>query len=467
MRLAICFIFAFVIFGSIKQTKAEEYTMSDAKNGVVRIYSEVDSETAYTGTGFAVGMIGEKAKYFVTNNHVINGAEDNVYVVFDNIEGTYVKATVIYTTESPDIAILDIGTPTDLRTPVRLLASEYVETAEDVYAFGFPGSADEINDDSNTLPSKVDDITITKGIISKLSFNFQGTACFQTDTEINSGNSGGPLVTSDGYVIGINTFGSTTGSAINGSIHIDYIIDYLNTNGIPFTSETTRGSNEEVVSTKEPTSEPTEEPEQEPTKVPDENAQEHSSSDGNSGSQNTLVVICLIGAGFFIMFIIILVMMLSKKQKTKSNNSVYPTAPNRISPNLGPVLQQNQASFGSLERPSDPVTPPASPVGKQVSLLAMSGIYAGNTFPLTGPIALGRDPKRCKIIYPCDAPGISGYHCEVRIEEGKLILMDMGSTFGTFLSDGTKLIPNKAYPVKSGDCFYLSERKNEYKFVSK
>ena len=68
---------------------------------------------------------------------------------------------------------------------------------------------------------------ITRGIISKISTQ-GGRDIYQIDVDINPGNSGGPLVNEQGQVIGINTFGVTTASGINGAVQIDELSRFWN-----------------------------------------------------------------------------------------------------------------------------------------------------------------------------------------------------------------------------------------------
>ena len=80
-----------------------------------------------------------------------------------------------------------------------------------------------------------------------------------------------------------------------------------------------------------------------------------------------------------------------------------------------------------------------------------------------GAILLGRDEKACQITYKDGTQGISKRHCALTwdAEQNAFLLMDLDSSYGTFLEDGTKLEPRKAYRLKPGGRFYLGERTNE------
>ena len=137
------------------------------------------------GSGF---IIDEKG-IVVTNNHVIQGAEDIVVRVNGDKE---FKAKVLGADPGMDIAVLQIETDEKF-TPVKFGDSNKARIGDWVIAignpFGFGG-------------------TVTSGIISarNRSIGLSRYEDFiQTDASINQGNSGGPLFNMDGDVIGINT----------------------------------------------------------------------------------------------------------------------------------------------------------------------------------------------------------------------------------------------------------------------
>lgn len=80
---------------------------------------------------------------------------------------------------------------------------------------------------------------------------------------------------------------------------------------------------------------------------------------------------------------------------------------------------------------------------------------------LTGGTLIGRDPQAA-IMYPKGVKGISGKHCEIKVKGGKPVLIDRGSTYGTFLADGKKLEPNVPYEIKNGMVFYLASKENKF-----
>lgn len=151
------------------------------------------------GSGFIVDL---KSGYVLTNNHVVQEANDITVQTFDDRK---FKAKLIGSEPSVDVAVLKLEnfSAGSLRQ-LGLADSDEVEVGDWVVALGAPFS----------LPQ-----TLTVGVVSALGRGgvLGGGALedfIQTDAAINPGNSGGPLVNLDGKVIGINTaISSPTGSS--------------------------------------------------------------------------------------------------------------------------------------------------------------------------------------------------------------------------------------------------------------
>ncbi|MFN8255221.1 MAG: Do family serine endopeptidase [Bacteroidales bacterium] len=149
-----------------------------------------------TGSGVIINSEG----YIVTNNHVIDGADDIEVTLYDNRN---YKARVIGTDPSTDLALIQIkekGLPA-----IALVNSDDVKVGEWVMAVGNPFSLNS---------------TVTAGIVSAKARNinilkdqYAIESFIQTDAAINPGNSGGALVNLDGGLIGINSaIASPTGA---------------------------------------------------------------------------------------------------------------------------------------------------------------------------------------------------------------------------------------------------------------
>lgn len=99
----------------------------------------------------------------------------------------------------------------------------------------------------------------------------------------------------------------------------------------------------------------------------------------------------------------------------------------------------------------------------RVSVTGNSGIFAGQVFYQNqmGQILFGRGPQ-AMVRFPEGTQGISGNHCEIKYKEGYLVLIDRGSSYGTFFADGTKLQPNVPYPIQQPTVFYLATPDNSF-----
>ena len=141
------------------------------------------------GSGFVI----DKEGHVVTNYHVIEGATE-IEVSFSNQET--VSARVVGRDPSTDLALLEVDVDAQALTPLTLADSDDVEVGDPVVAIGNPFGLER---------------TITAGIVSALQRevrapnNYTIDHVIQTDAPINSGNSGGPLMDTQGRVIGVNS----------------------------------------------------------------------------------------------------------------------------------------------------------------------------------------------------------------------------------------------------------------------
>ncbi len=102
---------------------------------------------------------------------------------------------------------------------------------------------------------------------------------------------------------------------------------------------------------------------------------------------------------------------------------------------------------------------PKDPAPFPVQVTCMSGKIAGKT--VSGvKIYIGRDSGSCQLVYPEQELGVSRKHCVVRSKNNLIELVDLNSSNGTFLSNGTRLTPNVPVILKSGDSFYIGNPMN-------
>jgi S1-C subfamily serine protease len=150
-----------------------------------------------TGSGFVLDRRGD----ILTNAHVVDGAR-KVTVRFGD-SGSEVRARVVGTDNSKDLAVLRVDASSVTLHPLPLGDSSKMQVGDPVAAIGNPFGFER---------------TITTGIVSALQRQITAPDGFtieqvvQTDAAINPGNSGGPLINARGRVIGINSQIATGGS---------------------------------------------------------------------------------------------------------------------------------------------------------------------------------------------------------------------------------------------------------------
>lgn len=254
LKTAALLLAAGLTFGLSVQALAAGWQNGEAcREGVIRV-CQVDNDGTVIGfgTGFFIGETGQPVQYIITNAHVAGDVSsydestdayfektyDRVKIVFDTLDSSTTQwADVIEVFDNVDFAILKLNSPTTLRQPITLMSSEEVEISEQVYAIGFPDVGDEdggMDPALREFKSAPDDTTVNMGTISNQQKVLVGDKYLQIDATINSGNSGGPLCTEEGYVVGINSMISMYGINMNYALYIDYAMDWLNKNGIAY-----------------------------------------------------------------------------------------------------------------------------------------------------------------------------------------------------------------------------------------
>jgi len=170
-----------------------------AYRGVVEITvtEAASSSTPFGGGGGTQqaqgsGWVYDSDGHIVTNAHVVDGATSIKVRFWD---GKTYTATVSGVDKSTDLAVIKVDAPSSQLYPLTVGDSRQLQVGDGVVAIGSPFGLEE---------------TVTSGIVSALHRAIQGVTNFtindsiQTDAAINHGNSGGPLLNTQGQVVGVN-----------------------------------------------------------------------------------------------------------------------------------------------------------------------------------------------------------------------------------------------------------------------
>lgn len=284
---------------SAQAAGTQSQTVSQAVNGVVQVYAQTQMSNGQvlgaTGSAFGVGTIGEETDIFVTNRHVVteenqdgsltqaqrvyimvgentltttqrsvlSGGQlylrDDLPTVYDINTDRMIPCQVLYVSEDYDFAILQAQEKVPGRVAMELAPrGDDQGVGQQVYALGYPGISDEVTTETgwedsgnyyayngyqypiytatHTYNSRVEDVTVTTGIISRYTTmtSERNVQVIQHDATIHSGNSGGPLIDTAGRVVGINTYSATDAESHNYAIYIDYVREALEELNIPY-----------------------------------------------------------------------------------------------------------------------------------------------------------------------------------------------------------------------------------------
>lgn len=196
-----------------------------SENGMEEIYlklyptsesalASINPDIISSGTGFAINGQG----YILTNNHVIEKAS---FVTVKGVNAdfnTSYNAEIVMRDKNNDLAILKINDDrikTFLNPPYGFKTT-LSEVGESVYALGYPLRA-----------TMGDEIKLTNGIISSKS-GFQGDITnYQISVPVQPGNSGGPLLDSDGYIIGVISAKHLGAENASYAVKISYMLNML------------------------------------------------------------------------------------------------------------------------------------------------------------------------------------------------------------------------------------------------
>ncbi len=352
------------------------------------------------------------------------------------------KDIAVLKVEAHDLPVITLGSSSDLKL------------AQWVFPFGFPGL---VSPDMHEYLGKKSalEVSITRGTVSALKVDLKGVPVIQTDAAIAHGNSGGPACNENGEVIGISTFGSTapdpyTGrpteiAGFNFLVPIDTAKEFINDAGVKYnvSSKFSEKYNAALDATWDKEWFKAREliasalvflPNQ-PDLVKLRQQVEGQISDmGTLRKLWQTNRVAMISLGIILLLIIgVGVTFVAKR------------APQKIAPPQ-PAKQPVPSPFS--------VEAGTKVEGKAYGTIALStGGQIGKGFSITEKgLVIGREQGQCDVVI--SDPNVSRVHAWVTVEKGEVVVIDRGSTNGTFVNN-TKVEKTK---LKSGDIIHLGQK---------
>ncbi len=176
-------------------------SIQNLTNAIVKINTPSGS-----GTGFYL----KDRNLVVTNHHVVSGYQNVAIETHDKNKFT---SKVVFVNPMYDLAFLSPSQKWDVPT-LSFQTVENVKLHDKVAVLGFPFG----------MP-----FTVTEGIVSSTKQLLDGKSYIQTDAAVNPGNSGGPLVNSQGEVIGVTTSKFTNADNVGFALPANHLLDDLKT----------------------------------------------------------------------------------------------------------------------------------------------------------------------------------------------------------------------------------------------
>ncbi len=174
-----------------------------------------DEKVVSTGSGIILNNRGD----IVTNHHVVEGADSLRILLLQYQENFYFSAKLMNCNPSRDLAYIKMEHVPDEFHFVELGSNSDVLVGDDVHAIGHPIGQPWV---------------YTRGTIGQIypgytwaieGHDYEATV-IQTQTPLNPGNSGGPLITDEGKVVGINTWITAGAQGVNFAVSVDDIKDF-------------------------------------------------------------------------------------------------------------------------------------------------------------------------------------------------------------------------------------------------
>lgn len=487
--------------------------ITDAKSGVLQIQIwYVDPEMADevylgSGTGF---LINEST--VITCQHVVSGFSDEWYAqraidtsaflgrertaaeIKENLElrvsvlrDVHIRATIRQSSAEMDYAILSLDEQLYNRTTLPLRSSSDLKQTEAVYALGFPGDLENISDQNYY---DANDVTITSGAVNKVdrfSFalsdgsSYNNVDCVEHSAQLAGGNSGGPLLDTNGAVVGINAVMSDANNR-NLSVASDQLIATLDALGIQYetlddsTAETTEATEAETTETTEAVTEAPAETEAVTEASTETEAVTETVTEPEVKEEGNSSMIILLVAGIAIVAVVVVVVVVLSKGKKKE------PVPVAASSHAHPPVSHTAAPVNNGGFTAAPVSTPVATTPMDAGETTVLSQDAGETTVLSRNVnggtltrkkngevikinaetfVIGRERKSVNYCI-ADNSSISRNHVKLLVEGGITYLVDMKTANGTFVN-GVKAMPNQKIALKNGDKITLADEDLEFK----
>ena len=401
--------------------------------------TQLDHElyAAWTGSSFAIGKTNEIPHYFVTNRHCVdllysdedavvlsaNGIafEYHIYLLTTSIDERK-EAEVEAISETTDLALLAVADGVEERKPIFIRDCDPEElVGQNVYSLGFPGVAENLKTEEaqRKLDSRTSQVTMTSGTVSRVipaTDTIEGIGeVIQHNADINTGNSGGPLVDENGLVVGVNTWkgiDSQFGGNANGtywSVSNRQLISFLNEKGVAYEK-----------------------------KVPQ--------------SPTDWSYVIYGGIAFSVLILAVFVIrqgVVNRKQYARiSQAEAQKGHPEGMTTMINVAVEKALKDQQKKEYERSEQNACAQKRRPAAMIRCTQGYFAGKEWELTEQLVMGRDQKQCQIVLP-KIPGISRVHCRIRRTQNGFTIMDLDSSYGVYVN--RKQIPaGREIPLADG-----------------